>query len=114
MLLLMAGVAASSAPLPGITGTVTLSPTCGGPDLEGRGCSQPLPHVVVRLLDATGATLAEARTDAQGHFDIPRPSVLGDLQLQVVTAGKLPRCPVVTVPAAGAAPLRIDCDSGRR
>jgi hypothetical protein len=33
--------------------------------------------------------------------------------VQVVTQGKLPRCPPTDATAGGAA-LRIDCDSGRR
>jgi hypothetical protein len=100
-----------------VSGTVTVSPTCGGPELEAPGCSQPLAQARLRLLDPAGATLAETTADTQGRFTLHTAAALpaaATLRVQVLTATKLPRCPTLEVPAGTRAPLRIDCDSGRR
>jgi hypothetical protein len=94
-----------------ITGTVTVGPTCSGAQLDGPGCSQPLAGARLRLTDAAGATVAETSADTRGQFAFD--AAPGRYVVQVVTQGKLPRCPPTDATAGGAA-LRIDCDSGRR
>lgn len=104
------GLAAAAFAAP-ITGTVVVSPTCSGAQLDGPGCSQPLAGARLRLIDAGGATVAETSADARGQFAFD--AAAGRYVVQVLTQAKLPRCPSADA-TAGGAPLRIDCDSGRR
>lgn len=113
-----AAPAAGCAPVVGaaphaIAGKVSLGPQCGGPQREGQSCDVDYEAVEVRLLDAEGATVASARTDSKGRFSLA--AAAGRYTVRVMSP-KVVRCPdqPVALPHAGAAPLALACDSGRR
>jgi hypothetical protein len=97
-----------------LSGRVTQSPVCGGPQLEGQGCEAPLAGARLELIDATGAVKASALADDAGRFTMVGRA--GSFRLRVVRTGKLPNCPEldVTLPVVGAREVAIACDSGRR
>ena len=104
-------MAAASA---GLSGQVTIGPSCSGPEREGQPCpSVGFAAITVQLLSEDGRVAGETVTDAQGRFSITAPP--GRYRAQVVVP-KVTRCPslAVELPRPGAALLVIDCDSGRR
>jgi hypothetical protein len=97
---------------PKLSGTISVGPTCPGPQLDSAHCSQPLPAVRLRLLNTKEEPVAEAVSDGKGRFEFAAPP--GHYSVDVLVAGKLPRCPRTTVTIPSQTALLIDCDSGRR
>ena len=95
-------------------GTVTLSPSCGGPQREGIACSAPYADVELRLITSAGAVLGSTRTSATGHYQLTVPA--GRYRVQVMTPVKITRCPSpeVVVVAKQTSVADIECDSGMR
>lgn len=103
-----------AAPLWEIRGTVILAPTCSGPSLEAKECSQPWVDAPVQLLDRQGQLVMPAqRTTATGGFSFRVPA--GQYQLSVQT-NKITRCTPVDIelPAMNQRAVTVDCDTGRR
>lgn len=111
--LIATGAAAASGGS-GVQGTVTLSPTCGGPQREGVACSAPYADVELRLIASGGATVASTRTSPAGRYLLAAPA--GRYRLQVMTPVKITRCPSpeVLVVAKETSVADIECDSGMR
>ena len=98
----------------GVDGTVTLAPTCPGPQLAGRNCASTLSARLIELIDTSGAVIASTSTKEDGSFTLP--AAPGNYQLRVVRQGLFPRCPVVPVVIVAGAVARTDvaCDTGMR
>ncbi|MBN8504358.1 MAG: hypothetical protein J0L58_07765 [Burkholderiales bacterium] len=102
-----------------LLGVVLIGPVCPGPEIEGKPCpSIPWAAVRVRLSpegELAGRQPLEVSTDAQGRFSAP---ALGSGAWRVeVLVGKPTRClsQLIQIPRpAGAPPLTLECDSGRR
>lgn len=112
--LIATGAAAASSGSSGVQGTVTLSPSCGGPQREGIACSAPYADVELRLITSAGAVLGSTRTSATGHYQLTVPA--GRYRVQVMTPVKITRCPSpeVVVVAKQTSVADIECDSGMR
>ena len=110
----IAMASAASASQGGVGGTVTVSPSCPGPQRVDQECVSALGGVEVRLVDPAGKTVGVARTSAEGEFEIAAPP--GTYQLEVAIKGRLPRCPPSSVTVVGGkkSAVRISCDSGMR
>lgn len=98
----------------GIEGTVTLSPTCGGPQREGVDCRVPYADVELRLLRKDGSVASQAKTSPSGQYRLPAPA--GHYQVQVMRPNKITRCPRLdaVVEPRGYTAIDIECDSGIR
>jgi hypothetical protein len=98
----------------GVSGTVTVSPGCPGPQRVDQECIRPLGGVRVRLIDLAGQLVDAAQTSTDGAFEIAAPP--GRYRVEVVTEGRLPRCPPTTVivEVGKTTTVRITCDSGMR
>ena len=98
----------------GISGTVTVSPGCPGPQRVDQECVRPLGGVRVRLIDLAGQPVDAAQTSAEGAFAIAVPP--GSYRLEVVAEGRLPRCPPTTVivEVGKTTTVKITCESGMR
>jgi hypothetical protein len=97
-----------------LRGTVVLGPTCGGPNLEGPGCSQVFADAPLVVHDATGMHLvAQMKSGSDGRFDLNLPA--GRYRLGVQTP-KVTRCALLDIelPAMQGKTLTVDCDTGRR
>ena len=109
-------VAATASAGSGVRGTVSLSPACGGAQVEGRDCRAAYADVEVRLLGAADAVVATARTSPAGAYRLPAPA--GHYVLKVMTPVKITRCPSPAVTVRSGAEtetvIDIDCDSGMR
>ena len=105
---------AASASQSGVAGTVTVSPSCPGPQRLDEECASALGGVQVRLADRNGRMVGVAQTSAKGEFEIAAPP--GTYQLEVAIEGRLPRCPPTSVEITGGkkSAVRISCDSGMR
>jgi hypothetical protein len=102
-------------PQSGITGEVTLSPTCPGPQRPGQTCVEPFVGALVQVLNQHKLIIGETRTDESGlfAFDV-RP---GHYVVHVAGLNnKLPRCPDarVAVLYGADAHVHIGCDTGIR
>jgi hypothetical protein len=108
----MAGAVAASHS--GVAGTVTVSPSCPGPQRLDEECASALGGVLVKLVDRSGTTVGVAKTSAKGEFEIVAPP--GTYQVEVAIEGRLPRCPPTSVTVEGGkkSAVRISCDSGMR
>ena len=98
----------------GVEGTITMAPSCGGPQREGMECRVPYADIPIRLLSMNGVVLAQARTSASGHYRMPAPA--GRHSLQVMPPIRLIRCPraEAVVEDAAYTVVDIECDSGMR
>jgi hypothetical protein len=97
-----------------ITGNVTLSPSCPGPERIDRPCTVPFADVPVELRDAQGAVVARTVTSGDGHFQLNAPA--GSYTIRVVTTRPYPRCesPKISIPVDQPAPVQVGCDTGMR
>lgn len=111
-LFVLAGVA--SAFQSGVVGTMTVSPSCPGPQRLDDECESALVGIQVRLADKRGRTVGSAQTSAKGEFEIAAPP--GTYLLEVSIEGRLPRCPATSLEVTGRkkTTVRISCDSGMR
>jgi hypothetical protein len=66
----LCSVAASAAGRGTVTGRVTVSPACHGPQRLDQDCIEPLSGVRVLLIDGSGRTASSATTSPQGQFSI--------------------------------------------
>jgi hypothetical protein len=109
----LCSVAANGAGRGTVTGRVTVSPACHGPQRLDQDCIEPLPGVRVLLVDGSGGTAGSATTSPQGGFAIE--AAAGAYRIEV-DAGLLPRCPRTEVTVTDGRQTRIDiaCDSGAR
>ena len=114
--LIVSGAASASGDAgPGVQGVVTLSPTCGGPQREGgAACEAPYAGAEVRLVSASGATMATARTTTAGHYLLSAPP--GRYRVMVTTPIRFTRCPspAVVVTEGKVGVVDVECDSGMR
>jgi len=104
----------NSPPLTGIEGTVSLSPTHGGPTRKDEPDAAPLPNTAFDVLQET-VTVTSFTTDAAGHF---RVSVApGRYSIKAHNPNiRWPRCGPfeVEVTAEGFKTVHLGCDSGMR
>jgi hypothetical protein len=99
----------------GIDGMVTIGSTCPGPISPGQTCQQPY-QAMVTVLDQQGGVVAQAQSDASGHFQIPLPP--GTYTLHPNSPAGLPlpfaRDQTVMVPLGQFTPVQITYESGVR
>jgi hypothetical protein len=109
-----------------LSGEVTLSPVCGGPQRPRQNCEAPFAGAWVQVLDTTEHIAASAMTDAYGLFAVS--VALGSYTVRVGSLetgqplppeGSLwvyPICPEtpVVVREPGSTFVSIDCDTGIR
>lgn len=97
----------------GVTGRVTVSPACPGPQRLDQECIEPLANTRVLLIDATGRAVGAATTSAQGEFAIE--AAAGAYRIEV-GGGRLPHCPKAEITVTAGRQRRVDiaCDSGMR
>src|SRR2546430_5003484 len=99
----------------GVAGTVSVGPTCLGPQREVSCVSRySSARVVVR--DATGAVEQRADADSDGNFRLTLPTP-GSYQVAVEGQGGVwPRCPSASADVHVGETTRVDitCDSGAR
>lgn len=97
-----------------VSGSVTVSPGCPGPQRVDQECVRPLGGVRVRLIDLAGQPVDAAQTSTEGAFEIAAPP--GGYRLEVLTEGRLPRCPptAVIVEVGKTTTVKITCESGMR
>ena len=55
---------------PNLIGVVTVSPTCGGPVIQGQICHGPYAGARIQVFDLLGSLRARAITDKEGMFSI--------------------------------------------
>lgn len=112
--LLHAGCGSAMSAPSGVSGKVTVAPTCPGGQRLDEECRGPLAHARVALIDGKGVTVATAQTSADGRFEIS--AAAGSYRLEVVSVGRLPRCPPIEITVTGGrqAAVEITCDSGMR
>ena len=93
----------------------TAAGACGGPQREGgAACEAPYAGAEVRLVSASGATMATARTTTSGHYLFSAPP--GRYRVMVTTPIRLTRCPSpeVVVTEGKVSVVDVECDSGMR
>lgn len=98
----------------GVTGVVSLSPGCPGPQIKDQPCFRPFAGKEVQLLDQAGKVVGQAITDGNGRFAI---DVAAEKYALKVNVGAMyPRCPVVEVLVKDQVKVEanIVCDSGMR
>lgn len=105
---------AGAAEAGGIHGTVSLSPSCPGAQVEGGNCRAPYSDAQLRLMALDGSQVAAGSSSASGRFQLMAPA--GRYRLQVTVPAKPVRCPVteVVVTETRSTLVDIDCDSGMR
>jgi len=105
---------AGAAEAGGIHGTVSLSPSCPGAQVEGGKCRAPYGDAQLRLMGLDGSQVAAGSSSASGRFQLMAPA--GRYRLQVILPAKPVRCPVteVVVTETRSTLVDIDCDSGMR
>ena len=98
----------------GIEGTVTVSPTHGGPSKLGEDDSAPMANVSFRV-EAAGATVTTFKTDAKGYFKVDLPPGRYGVRIEKPLM-KGPGCALsdVEVTAGLFKKVHLDCDSGMR
>lgn len=104
------GTAAAS----GVTGRVSVAPSCPGPVTPDRECVAPLAGVGLQLRLRSGKVLGRTVTSSEGAFTIQAPP--GAYELQVEVEGLYPRCErlPVRVRKGRLAQVSLVCDSGMR
>ena len=105
---------ASTAPVSGVWGRVTVAPSCPGPERPGQACVAPFAGAKLQLRTAAGELLRRASAADDGAFEIAAPP--GRYSLQVEVDGLYPRCePVpVRIVKGRRTRLKVECDSGMR
>ena len=98
----------------GVSGKVTLSPGCPGPQQQGRSCDKPLANRTIELVDQTGAVIATGTTAEDGSFVLHAAS--GAFKQRFVKQGLFPRCDrtPVSIQTGQLVHSDIACDSGMR
>ncbi len=98
----------------GVTGIVSLSPGCPGPQSKDQACVKPLVGKEVQLIDNAGKVVGQATTADDGKFSIDAKH--GKFKLKVVIDGMYPRCQMadVVIKKNSTATANISCDSGMR
>jgi hypothetical protein len=105
---------AESTPGTGIEGTVSFSPTHGGPIKEGEPGSAPLANAALVIETASGS-IKTVTTDAQGHFKIELPP--GRYSLRTEKTGmRGRRCALVDIEVSAGEfkQVQLNCDTGMR
>ena len=123
------GQAGAQAPKSGVTGTVSQTPGCPGPQHIDQGpCVAPVAAVQVQLQlqpgkgygsgsgsgSGLGKVIGSATSDFDGRFVIH--ALAGKYRLHVKVEGAFPRCEdaKVTVRTGRLVHLDVRCDSGMR
>lgn len=112
------GAAPGATPAPpgsGVTGTVSQTPACPGPQRIDQGpCVAPVGAVRVQLRKASGQVMASATSAADGSFTLHAPA--GRYLLHADIDGAYPRCEdaVVTIRKGRLSQAELRCDSGMR
>jgi hypothetical protein len=113
--LVWTGQAGAQAPQSGVTGTVSQTPGCPGPQHIDQGpCVAPVAAVQVQLRSASGKVIGSAPSDPDGRFVIHAPA--GKYRLHAKVEGAFPRCEdaKVTVRTGRLTHADVRCDSGMR
>lgn len=105
---------ADGALLSGITGNITLSPVCAGPQRSGLACEKPFRGARVQLIDETGHIVGSVVTGTKGRFRFVAPP--GTYRIHVETSRLYPRCEeaIKNIPSQGFAHVHVACDTGIR
>lgn len=100
--------------LTGVSGRISVSPGCPGPQRAGQSCDRPLAQHAIELSNAAGATIASTITDDDGRYVMHASP--GAVVLKVVQQGLYPRCAPTSlhIETARMAQVDIVCDSGMR
>lgn len=107
--------AARAQPRSGVTGTVSQTPGCPGPQRIDQGlCVAPVGAVRVQLRKASGQVAASVTSAADGSFTLHAPA--GRYHLHVDIDGAYPRCEdaAVTIRKGRLSQAELRCDSGMR
>jgi len=98
----------------GVSGIVSLSPGCPGPQLKDQPCIKPLVGKEVQLMNKAGKVIGQATTTDEGKFAINAKH--GKYVLKAVVDAAYPRCqPVeVTIKRHSMTTTNMACDSGMR
>ena len=108
-------VAAEATPPSGVTGSVSVSNSCPGPQkINQPACSSALAHAKLVLRKADGVEVAKTTATTDGSYTVIAPA--GRYGLRVAVEGLYPRCPEVVVSIAKGQMAKADvvCDSGMR
>jgi hypothetical protein len=98
----------------GIEGTVTISPTHGGPIREDEPASASMKNISF-LVETAAGKVATSKTDDQGNFKLPLPP--GRYSITIPGVGIKGRgCGLadIEVTTPGFKKVTINCDSGMR
>ncbi len=96
----------------GIEGEVRIAPIS---PVSRSGAERDRPHVAsITILNETGETVTQIKSDAEGHFHLGLPPGTYTLRPEVSSARPYVKAQVVTVTEAGYTPVRIEYDSGIR
>ena len=98
----------------GVHGSVVLSPSCAGAQVDGAECQTPFADVVLQLSTLEGQLVSSGRSSVLGLYDLAAPA--GRYRLQVIVPMKIVRCPrtEVEVIDGQSTPVAVRCDSGMR
>ena len=108
-------VAAEATAPSGVTGHVSVSNSCPGPQkINQPPCASALADAKLVLRKANGAVAAKTTAASDGSFTLHGPP--GDYVVQVEIEGLYPRCPEVelTIAKGRLAKADVVCDSGMR
>ena len=100
----------------GVGGTITVAPSCLGPQRDVQNCVSRYSSARVVVRDATGAVEQRADADSDGNFRMTLPTP-GSYQVAVEGQGGVwPRCPSASADVHVGETTRVDitCDSGTR
>ena len=109
------GAWANSPPaLPGVSGRVSVVPSCPGPQRPGQNCEAPLAGATLQLRTVAGKLVRHVTASEDGTFEIAAPP--GRYVLRVMVDGLYPRCEPapVRIVKGRRTQVKLECDSGMR
>lgn len=98
----------------GVSGMVSISPGCPGPERKDKPCSKALVSKEIQLRDSEGKIVGKAITGDNGQFQIHAPA--GTYSTHIIVDAFYPKCrdTVVSIEEGAMADLDLICDSGMR
>ena len=100
----------------GVGGTITVAPSCLGPQRDVQNCVSRYSSARVVVRDARGAVEQRGDADSDGNFHVTLPAP-GSYQVAIEgEGGAWPRCPSANAEVRVGETTRVDiaCDSGVR
>lgn len=98
----------------GVSGIVSLSPGCPGPQRQDKDCTKALAKKDIQLFDESGKMVGQATTGDNGQFTILAQP--GKYNLRTVSEALYPKCRKleITIEKNQMTNADILCDSGMR